>query len=318
MTLVFFSYSHKDEQLRDDLEVQLTMLKREGLIEAWHDRRIPAGSNLDDAISSKLEEAEVILLLASPDFLASEYCWGTEVQRAMERHDSGDAIVVPVILRPCEWTRAPFGKLLATPRDGKPVTAWSDRDEAFLDVARRVRAAIDERNSGTRPNATTRPSAPTTATAPRAPQVRSSNLSVKKQFTDADADKFLINSFEFLAEFFEGSLGALQERSPEITTRFRRINANVFTATAYLHGQKQAGCTIWFGGDAFMGGINYAANDSGATKTINESLTVEAGDHELHFQARMGGFHGTRDRKLTAEQAAEQLWGGFMEPFQRR
>src|SRR5688500_16580070 len=101
MTLVFFSYSHKDEQLRDDLEVQLTMLKREGLIEAWHDRRIPAGSHLDDAISSKLEEAEVILLLASPDFLASEYCWGTEVRRAMERHEAGEAVVIPVVLRPC-------------------------------------------------------------------------------------------------------------------------------------------------------------------------------------------------------------------------
>jgi hypothetical protein len=317
MTLVFFSYSHKDEQLRDDLEVQLTMLKREGLIDAWHDRRIPAGTNLDDAISSKLEEAEVILLLASPDFLASEYCWGTEVQRAMERHDSGEAVVIPVILRPCEWNRAPFGKLLATPRDGQPVTAWSDRDEAFLDVARRVRAGIEQRNNGAH-HAIIRPSAPRTDTAPRAPQVRSSNLSVKKHFTDADADKFLISSFEFLAEFFEGSLGALQDRSPEVKTRFRRINANSFTATAYLHGKKKAGCTIWFGGDSFSGGINYAADDSGATKTINESLTVEAGDHELHFQSLMGGFHGTRDRKLTAEQAAEQLWGSFMEPLQRR
>jgi hypothetical protein len=265
-----------------------------------------------------LEEAEVILLLASPDFFASEYCWGTEVQRAMERHDSGEAVVIPVILRLCEWSRAPFGKLLATPRDGKPVTAWADRDEAFLDVVRCVRAAIEERNSGSRHRRTAPPTLPETRNAARVPQMRSSNLSVKKHFSEADADKFLIESFEFLAEFFEGSLGALQERSPEITTRFRRINANSFTATAYRYGQKQTGCTIWFGGDTFAEGLNYAANDSGATKTINESLTVEAGDHELHFQSLMGGLHRTLIRKLTAEQAAEQLWGSFMEPLQRR
>src|SRR5918911_929130 len=143
MTTVFFSYSHKDEQLRDDLEVQLTMMKREGLIEVWHDRRIVAGSDFGKAISNKLEEGDIVLLLVNPDFLASDYCWGVEMTRAMERHQAGEATVIPVILRACEWHRAPFGKLLATPTDGKPVMAWADRDTAFLDVARQIRSAVE-------------------------------------------------------------------------------------------------------------------------------------------------------------------------------
>jgi hypothetical protein len=328
MTTVFFSYSHKDEQLRDDLEVQLTMLKREGLIEAWHDRRIIAGSELDEAISQKLDEAEVILLLASPDFLASEYCWGTEVTRAMQRHAAGEALVIPVILRPCEWTRAPFGKLLAAPTDGKAVTGWADRDAAFLDVTRRIRAAIEERArraASSRGDGRTQADrqekqAIATAIAARAPQVRSSNLAVKKRFTQADEDDFLVRAFGFIAEFFEGSLAALDDRNPDIETRFRRIDANRFTSVAYRDGRKEAACTIWMGGESFGHGINYVANDSGATNTLNESLTVEKSDHGLYLKSLMGGLagKGERDAKLSVEQAAEHLWDSFIEPLQRR
>lgn len=318
MTTVFFSYSHKDEQLRDDLEVQLTMMKHEGLIEAWHDRRVVAGSDLNNAISTKLEEADVILLLVSPDFLASEYCWGVEMTRAMERHEAGEAAVIPVILRACDWHRAPFGKLLATPTDGKPITAWADRDAAFLDVAHKIRAAIEARpqrpGSGTAER-TIR--SLTTSSAPRAAQVRSSNLLIKKRFTQADQDDFVVRAFEFLTEFFNGSLGALEERNSEITTRFRRIDENRFTATAYRDGQKATACTIWIGGETFGSGINFAVNDSGATSATNENLTVEAGDHGLHLRPMLGGFRGQRDRTMTIEQAAEYLWERFIEPLQR-
>lgn len=114
-----------------------------GLIESWHDRRIIAGSELDPAIDEELEKADVILLLVSPDFLASRYCYGVEVRRAMERHKAVAARVIPIILRPCEWDRAPFAGLLAAPKDGKPITRWPDQDEAFLDVTRAIRAVVE-------------------------------------------------------------------------------------------------------------------------------------------------------------------------------
>ena len=101
------------------------MLKRQGIIEAWHDRRILAGAQLDDAISAELERADIVLLLISSDFLASEYCYAREMTRALERHREGVCVVIPVILRPCDWTDAPFAGLMALPTDGKPVTQWA-------------------------------------------------------------------------------------------------------------------------------------------------------------------------------------------------
>jgi hypothetical protein len=141
MNSVFLSYSHKDEAIRDQLETHLSMLRRQGVISMWHDRRILPGDNIDDIIMRELEQADIVLLLVSPDFLASEYCYGVEVARALDRHAAGEARVIPVILRPCDWHTAPFGKLRALPTDGRPVTKWPDHDDAFLDIARAIRVA---------------------------------------------------------------------------------------------------------------------------------------------------------------------------------
>src|SRR5689334_13326312 len=89
MITLFFSYSHKDEELRNELETHLTLLKRQGIISAWHDRRIIAGSDLDKAISSELESSQIILLLVSAHFLASDYCYEKEMTRALEKHEEG-------------------------------------------------------------------------------------------------------------------------------------------------------------------------------------------------------------------------------------
>ena len=141
---VFFSYSHRDETLRDELETHLALLKREGEIDTWHDRRIGAGREWKGEIDARLESADLILLLISPDFIASDYCFDLEMTRALERHAAGDARVIPIILRPTDWQTASFAKLQALPKGGKPITTWSDRDTAFVDVVNGLRAAIRE------------------------------------------------------------------------------------------------------------------------------------------------------------------------------
>ncbi len=141
MTSVFFSYSHADEALRDQLEKQLSMLKRQGVIDTWHDRRVGAGQEIVYEIDEHINRDDIILLLVSADFLTSDYCYDIEMKRAMERHEAGEAIVIPIILRACDWLHAPFGKLNAVPRDGKPITQWADIDEALLQVAKAVRKA---------------------------------------------------------------------------------------------------------------------------------------------------------------------------------
>ena len=134
-TTLFYSYAHADEALREQLEQHLQLLEDQGLLLSWHDRQIEEGSDWQHALNEHLEHASIILLLISPDFLTSNYC-RKEMQRALERQQAGEARVIPLILRPCEWQKAPFGHLQALPRDGKPVTSWPNQDEAFLQVSR--------------------------------------------------------------------------------------------------------------------------------------------------------------------------------------
>ncbi|MFL5347356.1 MAG: TIR domain-containing protein [Hyalangium sp.] len=139
---LFISYSHADEAFRKELEKHLSSLRRDGLIHLWHDREILPGQTWADEIDRHLESAHVILLLISADFIASDYCYATEMKRALERHADGTAVVVPIVLRSCEWHTAPFSKLQALPKDGKAIASWTDRDEAFTDVARGLRRVI--------------------------------------------------------------------------------------------------------------------------------------------------------------------------------
>jgi TIR domain len=141
---VFFSYSHRDAELRDELAKHLRLLERQGVIASWHDRQIPPGTEWAGVIDTHLQTAAIILLLVSADFLASDYCYDIEMQRAMERHEAGEARVIPIILRPMDWYSAPFGKLQALPRGGRPVTSWPNQDEAFLDIARGIRSIAEE------------------------------------------------------------------------------------------------------------------------------------------------------------------------------
>jgi hypothetical protein len=141
---IFYAYAHTDERLRKQLEKHLGLLRQEGIIAEWHDRNIVPGSDWAQEINMHLSSATIILLLISPDFLSSDYCYGIEMQQALARHDMGEACVIPVILRPVDWDGAPFARLQCLPRDGKAVTTWSNRDEAFLNVAQGIRRAIEK------------------------------------------------------------------------------------------------------------------------------------------------------------------------------
>lgn len=144
---VFYSYAHEDESLREQLEKRLSMLRRQGLISEWHDRQIAAGTEWAKEIDAHLETASVILLLVSSDFLASDYCYDIEMQRALERHARGEARVIPIILRPCEWQQAPFAHLQALPHNGKSAAEWNNLDAAFLDITQGIRKALEQRIS---------------------------------------------------------------------------------------------------------------------------------------------------------------------------
>lgn len=143
----FVCYSQKDYRYRQSLDVSLVQLQRNDLISVWHDRKILPGQPWGEEIDKNLETADIVLCLASPDFLVSDYAYSREMSRALERYESGSATVVPIIVRPCDWQNSPLGVLQALPSTGRAVSLWSNRDQAWLDVTQGLRRLISDQRS---------------------------------------------------------------------------------------------------------------------------------------------------------------------------
>lgn len=317
MANIFFSYSHKDEELRNELETHLALLKRQGVISSWHDRRITAGGDFDKIISSELESSQIILLLVSAHFLASDYCYEKEMRRAIEKHEEGSAVVIPVILHPCDWHSAPFGHLRATPTDGKPVSMFANQHEAFAIIAKDVREAAKVIHiSG---------STSIDAQSSVSPKIhisqedRSSNLRIKRKFDDHERDEFLEDTYEYIARYFEGSLQELSLRNPQIKTRFKRLSETSFAAFIYDSGERVAECSVYYG-DGTLGspGIAYSHSSNVQKNSFNELLSVVDNGYTLQLKPLgMQIIDNRRDDALSQQGAAEYYWSLFVRPLQQ-
>lgn len=141
---LFYCYSHKDRLLRDKLDGHLSMLRRTNLITAWYDGELLPGTPWEQEVQNQINSAQIILLLVSADFLQSDYCYSKEMEQAMARHFAKEARVIPVLLRPVDWTGVPFGSLQALPSNAVPVVSWLDMDGAFQDIAEGIRRVVTE------------------------------------------------------------------------------------------------------------------------------------------------------------------------------
>lgn len=308
---LFISYSHADAVLLQTLKTHLKPLERSGAIAPWFDGYLLPGDDIDSRVRSALEKAELIALLVSPDFLASDYCYEVEMETAVARHERGVARVIPIIARECQWRDAPFGRLVAVPTDGRPVmsTLWPDKDEAWTIVAKGISAAANSSTAVLR-------SSPSSAAnvASSAPTPRTTNpmpVKSRRKVTDKDRDDFKQSAFDHIARRFEDSLAAL---SGDLLGSLRRIDANRFTATIYRSGSKVAGCTVWIGGGHWgANSICYVGNDSGETNSVNESLSVEDHDGDLGLRPQFAVVHGRSETMLDADGAAEHLWAEMVE-----
>jgi hypothetical protein len=310
MVSVFLSYSHCDEDLRKELETHLALLRRQGIIDVWHDRRIGPGDELHGEISSHLETADIILLLISANFLASDYCHDVEMKRALDRHENG-ARVIPVILRPCDWHSASFGGLNAVPKDGKPVVKHATLDDGFLEVAQAVRQAASTEPGGLASNTVIRRDLVQGSQFSES-SVRSSNLRIRRRFTDHDRHQFLNQTFEFIARYFENTLNEMRIRNAGVEANFLRVDSKKMEATVFIGGQEKAWCQVSLGGTWSTNQIFYSAVRIG--NGYNESMSI-GDDGYTQFVTPMGMpmFGELRDKKLTQEGAAEYLWSLFIE-----
>lgn len=139
---VFISYAHEDKDLQKRLRSHLATLRRSDKISDWSDQELLPGEVWEDKIVGKLRSANIILLLVSNDFINSDFIWDNELPIALERHGRGEAIVVPVILRPCQWQELSIGRLQALPAGAKPVTDWPNEDQALFSIAEGIKKLI--------------------------------------------------------------------------------------------------------------------------------------------------------------------------------
>ena len=317
MASLFFSYSHKDEELRNELETHLGLLKRQGIISAWHDRRITAGREFNEAISAELEKAQIILLLISANFLASDYCFEKEMKRALDKHDEKSAVVIPVILHPCDWHSSPFGKLRATPTDGKPVSMFANQHEALAIVAKDIREAAKQFQVAA---PTVQPVEALRVSQDVKNADRSSNLRIKRKFDDHEKDAFLEDSYEYITRYFAGSLEELHARNPNIKTRFKRMSESSFAASIYDNGTRVAQCAVWYGtGQGGLGAAGIAFSHSGEEKGngFNEILSIVDDSYTLQLKPMgMPMFSGVGRENLSQQGAAEYYWSLLIRPLQ--
>lgn len=139
---VFLSYSHKDEKFKEELDEHLSSLKRGNVIEVWNDRKIISGTEWKDDIFDNLKEADLIICLLSSSFLASDFCIDKEFKFALERHKKNEAVIVPVVIRPCDWTPI-MGNIQGAPKDGLAVTMWKNQDEAYMNIVTSIKDTIN-------------------------------------------------------------------------------------------------------------------------------------------------------------------------------
>lgn len=141
---VFFCYAHEDRKMLARLQKHLKPLQQHGYIETWYDQNVSAGAEWEPEIIKHLHEAQIILLLISADFMASDYCYDKEMKWALQQHERGKARVIPIILRDVLWQYGPFSKLQALPSEAKPVYKWIRKDEAYKDITEGIAKVIEE------------------------------------------------------------------------------------------------------------------------------------------------------------------------------
>lgn len=143
---IFIAYSREDAELRSSLDNHLSGLKRREYINTWHDGQIVAGTEWENEIEDHLSTADIILLLISSDFIASDYCYDIEMRKAISRHEIGDAVIIPILLRPCDWSDLPFSKIQGLPQNGKAISSnhWKSPDFALNEVTQSIKVIVEK------------------------------------------------------------------------------------------------------------------------------------------------------------------------------
>ncbi|HEX7760120.1 MAG TPA: toll/interleukin-1 receptor domain-containing protein [Caulobacteraceae bacterium] len=302
----FISYSHADEKALDRLHKHLAMLRRDELLSAWSDHAILPGSSIGQTIDAQLEGSGLFLALVSPDYLASRYCYEKEFERALELSRAGRMRIVPIILEPCDWLASPLSEYMALPKDGKPVSEWTNANNAYLDIVTGLRRLLEVPVVGSGGQS------PAAGMDGRAPARK---LKLQRDFDSIEKAEFADRAFGVIRDYFQKASAELMQASEDLRTRVQDMSPTAFTASLVNRAKlRQGESHITVHNHKRRGGfgdISYSYEAHASDNTSNGAIRVEADDYNLflNVDGYMGGSNGT---KYTPERAAEWLWNEYV------
>ena len=304
----FISYSHRDSHYLERLQVHLAQARRDSLISEWTDQKIDAGSNLNDNISEALASSEIFLALVSPDYIASNYCYEKEFQTALQLQDEGKLIIVPIIIEPCEWQKTPFGRLKAIPKDGKPISEYTNQNVAFLNVVDELRRLTKNVSL----------SSSLMAKQPQKEENLKRNYKVKKYFSDVDNFNFKEESYEAIKTYFHSTISELNSVE-NLQARFTNEGKGFFTCLISNRATSQSSfLTVKVGGDGQMhfGDLSYSFSEYVQSNSIqtDKVFKIENDEYDQFWSKNSQGFgfSNQSQMRLSANQVAEEIWNEFI------
>jgi len=303
---VFFSYSHYDEPALTELRKHLSVLRREGSITEWYDRKLLPGDNFDNHIDENIEQSDLIILLASHHFLSSDYCFNVEMKKALERHYQGDGRIVSIILEPCDWKSTELSKLAALPLDGKPISVWTNANSAYLNIVDEFRKIIISNNPVELPYIKSQQDY-MTRTAPQ--RYRS-----KREFGAVDRTNFRKESFKIIESYFSNAVDEINAIDG-ISAAYDPMDSSAFCCCIENHLTNRGPSYITVrigGGQVAIGDIYYSNSERASSGTAHGSFLIGASDFQLFFTPVFGYSTGSNS-PLSAEQIAEAMWNDLVD-----
>ncbi|SFC65958.1 TIR domain-containing protein [Flagellimonas taeanensis] len=304
----FISYSHKDEGYLDLFHRHLAQLKRDGLIGTWTDQKILAGGRIDDEVSTSLNSAQIFIAMLSPDYINSNYCYEREFQTAMEMQAKNMLTIVPIVLEPCDWKSTPFSKYKALPKDGKPVSEWSNKNNAMLDVVQNLRLLVSGEETSTIQQKSKK-----TVQLP-------TNYKVKKDFDSLQKMDFQDEGFKKLKSILENNIEEINQIE-NIKARVLTSTDNTFEALIVNRNrvQSESKITINKGKDQSLPLMTSGSFDQSMTckfdngTSQNLAYAVSHDDFDLFWIGPLGYYFGKEQTRLSMDQICNEIWTNWLE-----
>lgn len=310
----FISYSHNDEHYLNLLVKHLAQLKRDGHLQEWTDKAIEAGINLDEAVASNLNSANLFIALLSPDYLNSNYCYEIEFKKAQEMHEAGQLRIIPVVVEDCDWLNSPFSKLKALPKDGLAISRWSNQNTAMLDVIQNLRRVLQNSSSDSLAGGST-----------IQPSTLTRNYKVKTDFDSIQKIEFVENGHNEFRRLLEGNISELISiegiqakiiKSDEKNFECILVNRNKINTEATLKitnslQEERRNLPMHFGGNpAYFIGYEIAHNDRVMNKM---DFSLVADDYDLYWtEPGVMMSRSNNNQKLTIKDIVEQCWTDWL------